>query len=266
MPTIFIYNGPGVADVDDYYRSLSAMLNEAYTIAYVTAAEIIEGNTLKSCALLVIPGGADIPYCEAFNGAGNANIRAYVENGGCFLGICAGGYYGSRFCIFDEKDPKMAVVGCRELRFFEGAAKGPVLKKYICGEPVGIVCAKIFLSKMAIDGSIQNNHITPKYTYVHYHGGPAFIKGDQADVLAFYKKMPYENWYDTSILKTNDVEEVVPAVIFKKVGKGKVILSGVHLENSMFDAYCPQDTNFLHRKMFLRKILGEFFQLKLNDK
>ena len=49
----------------------------------------------------VMPGGADRPYCAALNGEGNRRIRAFVEAGGAYLGLCAGAYYASQRVEFE---------------------------------------------------------------------------------------------------------------------------------------------------------------------
>lgn len=37
--------------------------------------ELLGGAWAHDCALLVMPGGADLPYCRQLNGAGNRLIR-----------------------------------------------------------------------------------------------------------------------------------------------------------------------------------------------
>lgn len=41
----------------------------------IFAAELCDGGWKHGCDLLVMPGGADVPYCEQLNGAGNRHIR-----------------------------------------------------------------------------------------------------------------------------------------------------------------------------------------------
>lgn len=89
----------------------------------VTAKDILSGCLMEYVAL-IIPGGADLPYCERLNGAGNRAIREFVENGGLYVGICAGAYYGCREIAFIGAD--YDVFGARELGFF------PVLPKAVC--------------------------------------------------------------------------------------------------------------------------------------
>ena len=37
--------------------------------------DLLDGAWIEDCALLVVPGGADLPYCRQLNGAGNCLIR-----------------------------------------------------------------------------------------------------------------------------------------------------------------------------------------------
>lgn len=59
----------------------------------------------------------------------NLRIRAYIENGGNYLGICAGSYYGSKQVEFDINGP-LEVNEEREMKLFKGRAIGPALKGF----------------------------------------------------------------------------------------------------------------------------------------
>lgn len=41
----------------------------------LSAAELLDGGWTQQAALLVMPGGADLPYCRHLNGRGNAIIK-----------------------------------------------------------------------------------------------------------------------------------------------------------------------------------------------
>jgi biotin--protein ligase len=64
----------------------------------------------------VIPGGRDLPYVSEMSGKSGIarRIKEYVSEGGRYLGLCAGGYFGSGEVRFDEGG-KMEVMGKREL-------------------------------------------------------------------------------------------------------------------------------------------------------
>ena len=59
----------------------------------------------------------------------NLRIRAFIENGGNYLGICAGSYYGSKQVEFDINGP-LEVNEEREMKLFKGRAIGPALKGF----------------------------------------------------------------------------------------------------------------------------------------
>jgi hypothetical protein len=44
-------------------------------VASLDTTELLEGGWREGCLLLVMPGGADLPYCKHLNGRGNCLIR-----------------------------------------------------------------------------------------------------------------------------------------------------------------------------------------------
>jgi len=157
---------------------------------------------ISKASLLIIPGGRDLPYFKDLKGEGNRLIREFVEKGGSYLGICAGAYYASSFVEF-AKGTDIEVTGKRELQFFGGKAIGPVYKVFAYDSEVGARLSPI----QTVEGRVE----------VYHNGGCYFEepeKHQNTQVLARY----------------SDLECALPAIIQCKVGKGKAILSGVHLE------------------------------------
>ncbi len=194
--SVYIYNDEGVGQ-----KSLPLTietLKEAlpkHSIKTINAEEVIKNNWAKDAVLFIIPGGADLPYAKKLNGKANENIKAFVKNGGSFLGICAGAYYASSYVEFD-KGGELEVLGDRELDFFPGKSIGPVLDKYDYKNNSGARAADI-----------------GKAT-VYYNGGGYFENAahfKNVSVIANYKGN-------------------LPAIIHIKYGKGNVVLSGVHFE------------------------------------
>jgi biotin--protein ligase len=54
-----------------------AVLNQVMLrqVSTLTAAELLDGSWASEAALLVMPGGADLPYCNRLNGRGNTIIQ-----------------------------------------------------------------------------------------------------------------------------------------------------------------------------------------------
>ena len=172
-----------------------------------------------TCALLVIPGGADLGYCRTLNGAGNRRITQFVRRGGRYLGLCAGGYYGSKRCEFEVGDRTMEVIGERELAFFPGICRGGAFKGFHYHSEEGARAALLDVCKETLSiGTI------PTQFRSYYNGGGVFVDASLyrdrgVEVLANYKE------------KLNvDSGEGSAAVVYCKVGDGAAVLSGTHPE------------------------------------
>jgi len=182
----------------------------------VAKEDILVGG-LSGCTHFIMPGGRDRPYDAALRGTGCRLIRRFVENGGTYIGICAGGYFGAKRVAFDVGFP-LEVSEERELAFFPGTAIGPAYGKGTFD----------YESQRGARAALLELEIGSFYAY--YNGGCAF-EGDFSGVriLARYADLPGKP----------------PAILECPIGKGKAILSGVHLETdpealSANDPYLPE--------------------------
>lgn len=202
--TIVIYQDEGVGD---FGLSCLQSFFKNDDVRLVDAQAVIDNSALSGADIFVMPGGADLPYCRKLNGAGNRNIRAFVENGGTYLGICAGAYYACRHIEF-HKGREDEICESRELALIDTTAIGslPELAPYYDDTLRTVAAVRL---------------ITPDQSETvcaYYHGGCYFTPGDEASVHARY-----------------DMRGNPAAIMEKPVGKGRVILSGVHLEISADD-------------------------------
>lgn len=157
----------------------------------------------KTCDLFVMPGGRDLPYLKLLSRIGASRLRAFVERGGAYVGICAGAYFGAQ-CVEFEKGGPLEVLGKRPLAFFPGIAKGPALG-------LGQFCYDS-------EAGARETHIVwtdGKTRPVYYNGGCAF---PDADSFASVKVIGH-------YVETNE-----PAIVHCQVGQGQALLSGVHPE------------------------------------
>ncbi|MBX9585750.1 MAG: biofilm PGA synthesis protein PgaB [Gammaproteobacteria bacterium] len=242
--TIYVYSDHGVSSesLTHTLHTLHGLFDSKYSIKKLKAQDVMRGDWRKNAALFIMPGGADLPYVKALNGKGNQQIRDYVERGGKYLGICAGGYYASREVQFAVGTP-LEVVGPRELAFFPGVAKGPALAPYYYHSNRGARAARI---------KISNDKL--QHATVFFNGGGEFIPDQNQknfDVIARYEDLPQH-----------------PAAIVKiKIGSGTAILTGVHFEYDpalldSSDAYLSPIISALNkhqreRMELLKKIFGD---------
>jgi len=172
------------------------------------AEAIIDGRVLGMADIFVMPGGADLPYCKKLNGTGNDNIRAYVEEGGMYLGICAGAYYACKAIEF-HKGRQDAICERRELAFTKATACGSLQD---LAPPYDLTLASAAIATLTLNNGEQVKSF--------YHGGPALVGAGPEDKI---------------IARYDGVEGSPAAILRTRIGDGHAILSGVHLEVSAED-------------------------------
>jgi biotin--protein ligase len=197
---ILIYRDVGICEMSVEFMLdcvLKYACTEQFDVKVVTAADICNKNWEKTAQMLIFPGGNFEKYYLNLKGVGCQKIRDFVQNGGIFLGIDGGGYFGAKKIEFLTE--KILYAYSYELAFFPGIAKGPLLR--LCDR--GCDCAaKVKVANDSFFG--------------YYEGGSAFIDAEK-----------FEN---VEILGTYGDEENLPAIILCKVGSGIAVLSGVAFE------------------------------------
>ncbi|KAJ5281655.1 hypothetical protein N7478_007027 [Penicillium angulare] len=213
-------SGTTVDSVRHCLYTLRRLLAANYAVTPVTGEMLLNEPWTATCALLVIPGGADLGYGRTLNGAGNRRIKQFVQRGGKYLGFCAGGYYGSKRCEFEVGDKTMEVVGDRELAFFPGICRGGAFPGFVYHSEDGARASEIGVSKEEL-----NVGTVPSTFRSYYNGGGVFVdaalyKDKGVEVLANY----------TEELNVDPGEGGAAAVIHCKVGNGAAVLTGPHPE------------------------------------
>ncbi|KAK9377893.1 biotin-protein ligase [Lipomyces chichibuensis] len=229
---VLIYAGPGttVESVAQCTTTLRSLLSPNYAVLTIDSPTLINEPWPPTTSLVVVPGGADLPYCRTLNGPGNSKITSFVRGGGAYLGFCAGGYYGSSRVEFEENDPSYAVVGRRELAFYPGINRGTAFPGFIYDSESGARAAKIKaiteeLPSLKIDESNPHIEEGSEFEFAsYYNGGGVFVDADSfkdknVTVLARYAEEV-------------KVEGGDAAVVHIKVGAGAAILTGPHPEFS----------------------------------
>lgn len=212
-------NGSTVESVRHCLYTLRRLLAPNYAVIPVTGDMLIKEPWTASCAALVIPGGADQGYCKTLNGEGNRRIRQFVERGGVYIGLCAGGYFGSKRCEFEVGNKLLEVVGDRELAFYPGIARGCAFPGFVYHSEKGARAVDL-----KVDKSVLTAGTVPNVFKSYYNGGGVFVDAPKfreqgVEVLASY----------TEPLAV-DSSEGSAAVVYCKVGQGAALLTGPHPE------------------------------------
>ncbi|KAL2834238.1 biotin-protein ligase [Aspergillus cavernicola] len=218
---VLVYSGEGttVESVRHCLYTLRRLLAAHYAVIPVTPDMLIKEPWTLTCALLVIPGGADLGYARSLNGAGNRKIDQFVRRGGAYLGFCAGGYYGSKHCEFEVGDKTMQVIGDRELGFYPGTCRGCAFRGFVYHSEAGARAPELTVSKEAL-----STGVVPTSFRSYYNGGGVFVDAPSfadrgVEVLASYADR----------LNVNPGSGAA-AVVYCPVGDGAAILTGPHPE------------------------------------
>eukprot|EP01023_Acetabularia_acetabulum_P039519 TRINITY_DN38040_c0_g3_i2.p1 TRINITY_DN38040_c0_g3~~TRINITY_DN38040_c0_g3_i2.p1 ORF type:complete len:329 (-),score=24.17 TRINITY_DN38040_c0_g3_i2:97-1083(-) len=207
---VLVYNdeGAGIRSVKSAITSLQKELSSQIKVVECSAEDIIEYNILNNnTKMLVMPGGADLPYCAKLNGVGNSKIKEYVLKGGSYLGLCAGAYYACDRIEFEMGTPQQ-VKGERELKFFDGVARGSVVPGFHYANEKGSAACTIKFKT-----ANQGNEVCLDYV----NGGPGFYPlsdSEKFQPIAYYM----------------DIEGTPLNALRCTVGGGVAVLCGSHPE------------------------------------
>ncbi|GAO52133.1 biotin-protein ligase [Saitoella complicata NRRL Y-17804] len=217
---VLVYTGPGTSrtSIRHTFATLRPLLTPHYALIPIESSALLSEPWQSTTSLLIIPGGRDIPYCNALNGDGNRMIAEWVRKGGRYLGFCAGGYFGSGRVEFEEGVQGMEVVGSRELKFFPGTCRGTAFEGFVYNTEAGARGSKLSINTEAMGKDVPESFTT------YYNGGGLFVDADNYSsrgirVLSRYADKPKVPGGDAS-------------VVYCPVGKGAAVLFGTHPEYS----------------------------------
>lgn len=218
--TIWIYDDEGVSELS--VQSVLATIREKLPANIITVQTISSQDILnnklnkalnsgsKDIGVLIMPGGADLPYCKKLNGQGNDIIRQFISKGNIYIGICAGAYYGASTIQFSGQNfegnckKSYEINGARELAFFSGTAISSI---------ASLTNGQLYDETVESKAMVTLNYANGQQDEVYYHGGAYFEADKDAEfkVLATYS-------------------DGKNAIVSGDFGRGKYLLSGVHFE------------------------------------
>ncbi|KAJ3057141.1 biotin holocarboxylase synthetase [Rhizophlyctis rosea] len=222
---VLVYTGPGTArgPIDHTILTLRTHLSSSYDVIPVDAPTLANEPWQQTTSLLVIPGGRDVPYVSHLSPDATTKIRAWVESGGKYLGICAGAYFACERVEFEVGRAGYEVTGGRPLKFLPGIGKGSVVGGFEYGmEEVG---KAIEIQLNATELGWDHDSLAQARVYVN--GGPYFHLNEPS---------PYSTTSQpaTKVLATYSDPSLParhqPAMVECQVSKGIAILTGPHIE------------------------------------
>lgn len=250
---ILVYSDLGASpnSVKHTVNTLKTLLGHVYDIMEIDRTVLQSEPWEVGCAMLVMPGGRDMPYCEALNGEPNARIRRYVQNGGKYLGLCAGAYYASTSIEFEKGRAVMEIIQARELGFYPGMSRGTVYPGFVYNSENGAKSVAVKLEPGLLDPAL------PEQIKMYYNGGGYFVHPERYEnvtVLCRYRD-PSE--------RCTDEPEGPAAVVHCKVGKGHALLIGTHPE---YDISSEELLSEAHKSANVKTIINDLIVSEVHRK
>ncbi|MCP3690616.1 MAG: hypothetical protein GY917_00365 [Planctomycetaceae bacterium] len=197
-PRIVVY-----ADAGTNYQlngNIVTSLESAGILCRVLDRSRIRPTELQHVEAYIMPGGYSTFQRNALGHRGMQTLRQFVNQGGRFLGICAGGYVASRDVHWEEKHYPYP------LELFDGTAEGALDSIAAWPGDAGVSL------KLTEAGRLRGLTKEAEGTF-YYKGGPHFHAGTKCTVLATYPNGS-------------------AAIISRPYGQGEVVLNGIHYERT----------------------------------
>lgn len=179
----------------------------------LVTSDQIRSGALASFEVVLVPGGRASKQFADLGEEGRQALRRFVEDGGGYVGVCAGGYLASYLGLVSAK-----TLG-------KNAKPGPDTPKSVDVRPSGggIVIMELTDAGRKVLGELSG----PLRTL--FSGGPIFRMSSQTDVsecvcLARYRsEVSFKNFPPGTMTGT-------PAILAAQFGKGRVIAFSPHPE------------------------------------
>jgi glutamine amidotransferase-like uncharacterized protein len=231
-PQIGIYTGSGASHSWLWFVEILDRMG-LYHLHFIDERDI-RSNGLDSLSVLLMSGGDTFAIAEGLGAEGSKKLRSFIEEGGLYIGTCAGAYLPLRSSMdflnqFNFVDVKISNISRRlsesERNLFQKAS----CSSYGCDFVFHVVREDVVVEMVngyRVDG--KKEMIAPLY------GGPSMLPSEDVEPIATYKGFTKK----TKFLVEEELAERTLfgniAVAKKSMGKGHLYIFGPHFEHPYY--------------------------------
>jgi len=226
-PKIGIYHGPGASHSWLWFVEILDAMG-LWDIEFVDDQHIKNGK-LESLQVLLVSGGDTFAIAESLGKKGAEKIKGFLDEGGLYIGSCAGAYLPLKSSLFPLNLFNFASVKISNLT--KTLPESVTLPEKFC---TSYGCKYIFhpvreeVKIRLVDSSFPRHHrelLAPLY------GGPSFLPSEDVQTVARYTGFTKRTLFMTDQQLAYDTLIDKSAVVSKKIGEGQLFLLGPHLEH-----------------------------------
>lgn len=226
-PKIGIYHGPGASHSWLWFVEILDAMG-FWNIEFVDEQYIIN-NGLDNLQVLLVSGGDTFAIAESLGKKGADKIKGFLDEGGLYIGSCAGAYLPLKSSLFPLNLFNFASVKISNLT--KTLPKPITLPEKFC---TSYGCNYVFhpvreeVKIRVIDSPFLKHNgelVVPIY------GGPSFLPSEDVKTLAHYTGFTERTLFMTDQQLAYDTLIDKSAIVTKRMGKGQMFLLGPHLEH-----------------------------------
>lgn len=229
---IGIYTGSGASHSWLWFVEILDRMG-FYHVHFVDEGDIL-ANALEPLNVLLMSGGDTFAIAEGLGVEGAAKLRSFVEEGGLYIGTCAGAYLPLRSSMdflnqFNFIDVKISNISRRLSERERHSFKKNACSSYGCDFVFHVVREDVLLEMVnGFQADGKKEIIAPLY------GGPSILPSEDIEVIATYKGFAKK----TKFLVEKELAEKTLigniAVAKKSMGKGHLYIFGPHFEHPRY--------------------------------
>ena len=226
-PKVGIYNGPGASHSWIWFVDILDAMG-FWDIEFVDNQQIRNGE-LTNVHVLLVSGGDTFAIAESLGKEGAKNIKYFLEEGGLYIGSCAGAYLPLNSSLSPLNLFNFASVKISNLAH---TLPAPVTlpekfcTSYGCHYVFHPVREEVKFSLVDSPFPQQNVElVAPLY------GGPSFLPSPDVHTLALYTGFTPKTLFLTDVQLAYDTVIGKSAIVTRSIGKGMMCLLGPHLEH-----------------------------------
>jgi len=244
-PPIGIYAGSGASHSWLWFVEILDRMC-FYDVHFVDEKDI-RSNALDPLAVLLMSGGDTFAIAEGLGAEGSDKLRSFIEEGGLYIGTCAGAYLPLRSSMeflnhFNFINVKISNISRRLSEPERDLLEKVACSSYGCDFIFHVVREDVVLEMVnghQVDG--EKEVIAPLY------GGPSMLPSEDIEPIATYKGFTKKTKFlvERELAQKTLIGNI--AVAKKSIGKGHLYIFGPHFEHPHYPT-C---------NLFLAKIICE---------